>query len=81
MMTQILAQLEQDKDRGEARLNAVNLGGNIAHFNPKIEFPVFEGCDPRRWIKRCTRYFGLCKVHENQKADLASLYLKGPAET
>ena len=33
------------------------------------------------WIKKCTRYFGLCKVHDSQKVDLASLYLKGSAET
>jgi len=47
MMTQTLAQLELDKERDEARFSAVNMGGNLAHFNPKIEFPVFEGKDPR----------------------------------
>jgi len=26
------------------------------------------------------RYFGLCRIQDNQKVDLASLYLKGPAE-
>jgi len=81
MLAQILAQLDQDKDRGEIRLNTVNQGGNPVHFNPKIEFPVFEGNDPRGWIKKCTRYFGLCKVNEDQRVDLASLSLKGPAET
>ena len=81
IFAQILGQLGQDKDRGEPRLGAGNLEGNITHFNPKIEFPVFEGNDPRGWIKKCTQYFGLCKVHESQKVDLASLYLKGPAET
>ena len=81
MFAQILAQLGQDKDRSEPRLGARNLESNITHFNPKIEFPVFEGNDLRGWIKKCTQYFGLCKVHESQKVDLASLYLKGPAET
>ena len=81
MITQILAQLEQDKDKSESRQTPINQGGNNVQFNPKIEFPVFEGIDPRGWIKKCTRYFGLCRIHEHQKVDLASLYLRGAAET
>ena len=41
---------------------------------------MFEGNDTREWVKKCTRYFGLCRIPNNQKIDLASLYLKGPAE-
>ena len=82
-MAQILAQLQQEKESGETRQNSVNSdiqGGNIAQFNPKIEFPIFDGNDPKGWIKKCTRYFGLCRIQDSQKVDLASLYLKGSAE-
>ncbi|XP_074313633.1 uncharacterized protein LOC141648817 [Silene latifolia] len=50
------------------------------NFNPKIEFPQFDGKNARNWIKKCNRYFYLCKVPNNQKADLASLYVIGKAE-
>ena len=45
-----------------------------------MEFPCFDGHDPKGWIKRCTRYFSLCKIQDDQKVDLA-LHLKGSAET
>jgi len=83
LMAQILEQLELDKNREDNRPHTGNPGpsvGNISQFNPKIEFPVFDGLDPKGWVTKCTRYFGLCKIHDNHKVDLASLYLKGPAE-
>ena len=85
MMAQILAQMEQVEPRNEGgRLfpinNGVN-GGNNLQFSPKVEFPTFDGNDPRGWIKKCTYYFGLCRINDNQKVDLASLHLRGPTET
>jgi len=50
---------------------------NSVLFNPKVEFPCFDGNDPKGWIKKCTRYFTLCKIVEDQKVDLAALHLKG----
>ncbi|XP_074298103.1 uncharacterized protein LOC141628919 [Silene latifolia] len=50
-------------------------------FNPKIEFPQFDGNNARLWVKKCNRYFELCKIPNNQKADLASLYVIGKAES
>jgi len=70
LMAKILAQLEQEKDSGETRYTFVNSdiqGGNVAQFNPKIAFPTFDGTDPKEWIKKCTRYFGLCRIQDNQK--------------
>ncbi|VFQ92985.1 unnamed protein product [Cuscuta campestris] len=57
-----------------------NGGRNPFHFNPKIEFPSFEGGNPREWIKKCRQYFSLCKVPEEQQVNLASIHLKGRAE-
>ncbi|XP_074266111.1 uncharacterized protein LOC141588577 [Silene latifolia] len=35
----------------------------------------------RLLVKKCNRYFELCKIPNNQKADLASLYVVGKAES
>lgn len=53
---------------------------NNLQFNHKVEFSSFDGKDPKGWIKKCTRYFGLCRINEHQKMDLAALHFKGPAE-
>ena len=54
--------------------------GNAFKFLPRIEFSVFDGSNPRLWIKKCSRYFSLCKIPEPQRVDLASIHLKGRAE-
>jgi len=82
-MTQILVQLGQDKRNGESSpppIFPVIQGGTNIQFNPKVNFPSFDGTDSKSWIKKCTSYFGLCRILDNQKVDLASLHLKGSAE-
>lgn len=54
--------------------------GNIMHFNPRVEFPAFDGSNPRQWVKKCAKYFNLCKIPDDQKVDLASMHLQGKAE-
>ena len=49
-------------------------------FNPRIEFPFFDGSNPRSWIKKCSKYFCLCKTPPSQKVEIASLYMSGKAE-
>lgn len=49
-------------------------------FAPKLDFPKFDGVNPRVWIKKCNRYFELCKISNDQKVDLASLYMIDKAE-
>jgi len=50
-------------------------------FLPKLEFPYFDGTNPRNWMKKCSRYFALCKIPEAQWVDVASIHLTGRAET
>lgn len=50
-------------------------------FNPIIEFPQFDGMNPRGWVKKFSKYFHLCKTPSQQKVELASLYMVGKAET
>ena len=50
------------------------------YINPRVEFPIFEGSNPKGWIKKCTRYFSLCRIEDEQKVDLAALHFKGPTK-
>lgn len=48
---------------------------------PKLEFPKFDGTNPRTWMKKCSRYFELCKIPAEQKVDLATLYMVDKVES
>ncbi|XP_074296892.1 uncharacterized protein LOC141627552 [Silene latifolia] len=48
-------------------------------FTPKIEFPSFSGENSRGWVQKCEKYFNLCRIPEEQKADLAGIHLPGKA--
>ncbi|KAL8087895.1 hypothetical protein AgCh_037873 [Apium graveolens] len=49
-------------------------------FLPKLEFPKFDGSNPRVWIKKATKYFELCKIQPDERVDLASLHMLDKAE-
>lgn len=50
-------------------------------MNPKIEFPKFDGSNANMWVKKCFKYFSLCKIPIEQWVDLASLNMINKAET
>jgi len=43
---------------GEAR-NELGLRTHI-QFNPMVEFPSFDGIDPKGWIEKYSIYFTFC---------------------
>ncbi|KAK4421833.1 hypothetical protein Salat_2133900 [Sesamum alatum] len=46
-----------------------------------IEFPRFNGDEPKGWIRKCHWYFEVVyTIPEDQKISLASIYLEGKAE-
>ncbi|CAO2822504.1 unnamed protein product [Amaranthus hypochondriacus] len=47
---------------------------------PKLTYPSFDGTNPRMWINKCNRYFNLCKIADDAKVELASLYMVDKAE-
>ncbi|CAO2832351.1 unnamed protein product [Amaranthus hypochondriacus] len=47
---------------------------------PKLTCPSFDGTNPRMWIKKCNRYFNLCKIADDAKVELASLYMVDKVE-
>ena len=47
---------------------------------PKLTFPGFDGTNPRMWIKKCNRYFNPCKIADEAKVELTSLYMVDKAK-
>jgi hypothetical protein len=44
---------------------------------PKIEFPRFDGDNPRLWYDRCVMYFEVYAVHPSLKTHFAALNFTG----
>ncbi|XP_074297152.1 uncharacterized protein LOC141627838 [Silene latifolia] len=76
---ELLLQALQNRAHGEQE-NREGIPHRNFNFSPKVEFPVFDGNGPRIWVKKCKKYFDLCKIADNQKLNLASLYMVGKAE-
>ena len=47
----------------------------------KLEFPKFDGDNPRLWRDRCDMFFEVYSVGENLKTRFAALNFDGPAAT
>lgn len=55
-------------------------GMSILSPIPKLEFPRFDGTNPRSWILKCQGYFNLISnVPDNQRVTLASMHFEGRA--
>lgn len=78
-MMQLMREL---KEAAPAERN--NNGGMAANrslgYVPKLDFPKFDGSNPRIWVKKCCKYFNLCKIPEDRRVDLASLNMIDKAE-
>ncbi|KAH0693255.1 hypothetical protein KY285_020352 [Solanum tuberosum] len=44
-----------------------------------MEFPRFEGGDPRGWILKAEKYFCYYQTKEEHKVDIVAMYLEGDA--
>lgn len=75
---------EEDTPRrnseGSRRNSEIGAINRPFRYNPILEFPKFDGNNPRMWIKKCTRYFNLCSTSEEQKVDLACSHMVDKAE-
>lgn len=54
-------------------------GSSRPPYLPKMEFPKFNGENPRLWVDRCETYFELFCVGDNLKTRFAALNFSGPA--
>jgi len=73
-----------DNGTNNATVSQVPLSDNSSHHPPpfpKIEFPKFDGSNPRLWRDHCERYFEVYTVHQAMKTRFASLNFKGAAAT
>uniref|UniRef100_A0A3Q7FJK1 Retrotransposon gag domain-containing protein n=2 Tax=Solanum lycopersicum TaxID=4081 RepID=A0A3Q7FJK1_SOLLC len=59
-------------NRNRAQLNTVAL--------PMWELPCFASQEPKVWIRKCERYFIQYRVDNEQRVELAALYLNDVAE-
>ncbi|XP_020092846.1 uncharacterized protein LOC109713256 [Ananas comosus] len=48
---------------------------------PRLDFPSFEGEDPRSWIENCEQYFELYQIPQHQWLSVATMHLIGKAKT
>ena len=84
-MLQAITELKNDRgDRRPSESPRSETGerssARILGYVPKLEFPKFDGTNARLWIKKCSKYFSLCKIADDQKVDLASLHMIEKAE-
>ncbi|KAL4313107.1 hypothetical protein GQ457_01G008060 [Hibiscus cannabinus] len=73
------AEPSMSKESEQWGKNSYN-GQNTIMPRPKIELQMFDGENPRSWVKKCQKYFTLFAILENQKLEIASMYLTGRAE-
>ncbi|KAK2985943.1 hypothetical protein RJ640_001571 [Escallonia rubra] len=52
---------------------------NLPRF-PRLEFPKFDGMNPRGWVRKCEQYFEFCPIHEDYKVSYASVHFDAQAE-
>lgn len=48
--------------------------------NLRLDFPHFNGDNPRNWLRKCHRFFMVNPMAEHEKVILASMHLEGKAE-
>lgn len=46
---------------------------------PKMDFPVFNGDNPRSWIKKCNKFFSFYQIPDHQKVDFVFMNMEGKA--
>jgi len=49
------------------------------HSLPKIQFPKFDGTDPKIWFDNCVNYFTIYSIPEQLKVTAATMHLEGNA--
>ncbi|XP_026439438.1 uncharacterized protein LOC113341994 [Papaver somniferum] len=85
---------EETRDSGgESHTNSFQLGGLMFNYPqgghdsnsvqrlPKLDFPRFDGENPKRWIQKCDRYFLLNNIRdEHHKVTMAAMHMEGKAD-
>nr|CAD1820206.1 unnamed protein product [Ananas comosus var. bracteatus] len=48
---------------------------------PRLEFPHFNGDNPKNWVRRCEKYFEIFGIKEQQKLEVAVMHMGPKADT
>jgi len=80
-MLEKLAELTKERNPEVNEEISSNMDRTSFRFLPKLEFPSFDGSNPRNWVKKCSRYFVLCKIPNSQRGDVALIHLIGKVKT
>ncbi|XP_012842971.1 PREDICTED: uncharacterized protein LOC105963142 [Erythranthe guttata] len=59
-----------------------NFGGNSTSVQkvPKLDFPRFNGDNPRGWIRKCQKYFSINRMVDQERIVWASMHMEGKAD-
>ncbi|XP_039056463.1 uncharacterized protein LOC120199464 [Hibiscus syriacus] len=70
---------EQSIIKGDSFLEKHSSNNNTSMVfpKPKIELQLFDGSNPRSWIRKCEKYFSIFTVPELQKLEIAAMYFTG----
>jgi hypothetical protein len=49
------------------------------HALPKMQFPTFDGSQPKIWIDKCLNYFNIYKIPNNLQVEAATMHLQDNA--
>lgn len=52
---------------------------NLTH-QPRIEMPLFNGEDPRSWVRKCNKFFSIHQLNERSRMEMLELYMEGKAD-
>lgn len=72
---------ESQNESGESSNGFRDLIGGAVHReqgkfsrHPKVDFPHFDGTNPRGWVLKCERYFYLHQLPESERVDMATIH-------
>ncbi|XP_059292482.1 uncharacterized protein LOC132045931 [Lycium ferocissimum] len=49
---------------------------SLKNLKPKINFPEFDGTNPRGWLRKCEKFFELYHIPEHEKLNYASVHVR-----
>ncbi|KAJ4713092.1 Retrotransposon-related protein [Melia azedarach] len=86
LIMQMIKEIKDGNGLGSGNSESPRISSNGANptrpqgMIPKLQFPTFDGTNPRNWVKKCSRYFALCNIASECRVNLASLYMTEKAE-
>ncbi|XP_026410205.1 uncharacterized protein LOC113305366 [Papaver somniferum] len=80
-MQNLQAAIEKSLEKGGFHSNFHSGGRDSHQFHrmPKLDFPRFDGDNPKSWIQKCEYYFQMHNIAELHKTRMAAIHMDGKA--